>query len=243
MKNLQTILNMSKKFVEIITTIGPKSFSFNILKKMKKEGANIGRLNTKYGCEKEWNQTISHLKKLNFKIMIDINGKKVLDWVNTKDIDYLAISFASSKKQINDIRNKVKDSKVKMISKIESKNGIKNIDQIILASDGLMVARGDLSKNVSFEKVPYFKRLIIKKCKEKKKFVIVATEMLISMVSSKVPKISEVDDVFEAVVDNADAVMLSEETTIGKHPHIVVKTMRKIVNSAEKYNKKFIIQN
>ncbi len=234
---------MASEFVKIIATIGPKSFSFSVLKKMKKEGANIGRINTKYGCEKEWNQTINYLKKLNFEIMVDIKGEKVLDWVNTKKIDYLALSFASSKKQINNIRNKIKDSSVKIISKIESKNGVKNIDQIILASDGLMVARGDLSKNISFEKVPYFKRLIIKRCKEEKKFVIVATEMLISMVSLKVPKISEVDDVFEAVVDNADAVMLSEETTIGKHPPIVVKTMRRIVKSAENYKRKFAICN
>jgi len=102
-----------------------------------------------------------------------------------------------------------------------------------------MVARGDLSKNISFEKVPYFKRLIIKKCKEQNKFVIVATEMLLSMVSSKKPTMSEVDDVFEGVVDGANALMLSEETTIGKHPVIVVKTMKKIIKSAEKYIKNY----
>jgi pyruvate kinase len=224
---------------KIITTIGPSSSGFPVLQKMKKNGANIGRINTKYGNEKDWNKIIKDLKKLKFEVMIDIIGTKNLDWVNTKKIDFLAVSFSNSKQQIKSIRKKINKSNVKIIAKIESQKGTENVDEIISASDGLMVARGDLSKNISFEKVPYFKRLIIKKCKEQNKFVIVATEMLLSMVSSKKPTMSEVDDVFEGVVDGANALMLSEETTIGKHPVIVVKTMKKIIKSAEKYIKNY----
>jgi pyruvate kinase len=227
--------------MEIIATIGPSSSSFSQLKKMKLSGATIARLNTKYGSEKEWDSNILKLKKVGFKIMVDIMGLSVITWVNTKKVDYIAVSYTNSANQIKKIRTLLLDKNIKVISKIETKKGIKNVDEIIDESDGLMIARGDLSKNISFEKVPYFKRLILEKCKRKNKFVIVATEMLLSMVKSKKPTNAEVDDVFDSVLDGANAIMLSEETAIGKHPVLVVSTMKKIYKNAQKLMKKGII--
>jgi pyruvate kinase len=225
--------------VLIIATIGPSSFSLPVLKRMKKNGANIARINTKYGNKKEWNSLIKKLKKLNYLIMIDIKGNNVINWINTQKIDFLAVSYANSSKQIKQIRELLIDKKVKVISKIETKRGLKNADALIKTSDGLMIARGDLSKNTSYELVPYFKRELLKKCILENKFVIVATEMLLSMVALRKPSNAEVDDVFEAVVDGANAIMLSEETTIGKHPALVVKVMNKIKKNAIKYKEIF----
>lgn len=220
--------------VQIIATIGPSSFSTSVLKRMKENGAHIARLNTKYGDEKEWNSLIKKLKKLGFLIMVDIKGLNVIDWVNTKKIDFLAVSYANNSKQIRHIRELIFDKTVKIISKIETKRGLTNADSLIKESDGLMIARGDLSRNVSFENVPFFKRQLLEKCKREKKYVIVATEMLLSMVNSRKPSNAEVDDVFNSVLDGANALMLSEETTIGKHPALVVRIMNKIKVTAEK---------
>ncbi len=219
---------------KVVATIGPSSFKH--LKKMKDSGMNIARINTKYGNNDEWEWVISHLKKHNIEIMVDIKGLGVLDWVLSQDIDYLAVSYAKNSAQIKKIKKKL-DKNVKVVSKIETIEGIKNIDGLIKNSYGLMVARGDLSENVSFEKVPYYKNMIIDKCIKQNKFTIVATEMLMSMVDFKKPTNAEVDDVFSSVIEGAKGVMLSEETAIGKYPVLSVKTMVKIVKEAEKYLK------
>jgi pyruvate kinase len=223
---------------KIIATIGPKSCSFNIMKNLKTRGVDIIRINTKYGKEKEWNSIIKNSKKLSLDIMIDIKSMKFLDWINSIKINYLAISYTQNASQIKKIRNLIQDKSVKIISKIESQKGLKNIDSIINESDGIMIARGDLSRNVSFEKVPYYKIMILDKCNSKKKFVIVATEMLLSMTKSKVPTNAEVEDVFSAVVEGGNAVMLSEETAIGNYPVLSVSVMKKIIINAEKYLEK-----
>lgn len=220
---------------KIIATIGPKSMSFPIVKQMKFNGLNIARINTKWGNEKQWNSIIKILKKLKIEIMIDIKNLEVINWINKQKINYLAVSYAQNSKQIKKIKNLVDDKKIKIISKIETRKGLNNIEELIKISDGIMVARGDLSRNISFEKVPYYKKLIIDKCRAKRKFVIVATEMILSMVKSKTPTNAEVEDVFSAVVEGGNALMLSEETAIGKYPLLTVKTMKKIIIHAEKY--------
>jgi pyruvate kinase len=220
---------------KIIATVGPSSFSLPILKGMKKEGMDIARINTKYGNEKEWENVIKKLKILKIEIMIDIKSLENLNWVNKQKIDYLAVSYAQDSKQIKKIKSLINDNKIKIISKIESKKGLKNIDSLIEISYGIMIARGDLSKNIPFEKVPYFKKIIIDKCNKKKKFVIIATEMLLSMIQSIKPTNAEVEDVFSAVIQKGNALMLSEETAIGNHPKIAVKTMKRIIKNAEKY--------
>ena len=98
-----------------------------------------------------------------------------------------------------------------------------------------MVARGDLGKHIAIEKLPIFQKIILKQCKKKRKMGITATEMLLSMTKSKVPERSEATDVANAVIDGSQAVMLSEETAIGKYPVLAVKTMKSIIAETEKY--------
>ncbi len=217
---------------KIIATIGPSSQ--NLIPRLIENGMNIARINTKYGNKKEYERNISILKKYNCKILIDINSKKMVDWINSQKIDYLAISFADGVRKINSIRKLIHDKSVKIISKIENQKGIDNIDSIIDVSDGIMLARGDLGKNISYEKVPIVQKLIMKKCHKKNKFDITATEMLLSMINSKTPTNAEVSDVANAILDGSDALMLSEETAIGKYPALSVKVMRKIINEIEK---------
>lgn len=218
---------------KIICTIGPSSMSLSKLKKMKENGMSIARINTKHGDFKQWEKIISNCKKINCQIMIDIKCKDFLSWVKEKKPEYLAISYAESEKYIRGVIKEI-DPHTKVISKIESKKGILNFKNVIDASWGIMIARGDLSKNLSFEKVPAAQNLIIKKTIRNKKFVIVATEMLLSMVNSKKPTNAEASDVFLAVLNGADATMLSEETAIGKYPSLAVEAMRKILIEAEK---------
>ena len=220
---------------KIIATIGPASSSYAALKKMIHNGMDIARINTKYGSIKQYLQDIRLLKKAGkCKILFDIKGLKMIGWLKTQDFDYLAVSFADTASQIRRIRKLFSPRKIKIISKIETKKGIRNINHLIKESDGIMVARGDLGKNITLEKVPIVQKLIIKKCNKEKKMVITATEMLLSMTKSKTPERAEASDVANAVLDGSDALMLSEETAIGKYPSLAVKTMNSIIKETEK---------
>ncbi len=222
-----------KKRVEIIATIGPSSFSKKILLELVKSGMSIARINTKYGDIEEYKRTLKILKKTKCKIMFDIKNLEILDWIKLQEYDYLAVSFAESRGQIRKIK-KIVGKKIKIISKIESERGLENLDELISESDGIMVARGDLGKSIKMERVPITQKIIIRKCNLKRKMVITATEILLSMVNSKSPGKAEVSDVANAVLDGSDAVMLSEETTIGRYPVLALKTMRKIIDETEK---------
>ena len=149
--------------------------------------------------------------------------------------DYLALSFVTSKEDVIAARKIIEDSggDALIISKIESQKGIENIDEIIEVSDGIMVARGDLGVEVSLEKLPMLQKGIIKKCREKGKFAIVATEMLASMYKNPRPTRAEVSDVANAILDGTDCVMLSGETTIGQHPIESVEIMSRICKYVE----------
>ena len=132
-----------------------------------------------------------------------------------------------------------------IISKIESVTGIENLDEIIEVSDGIMIARGDLGVEVPMEMLPFYQKMIINKCREQGKFCIVATEMLVSMKKSIRPTRAEVSDVANAVFNGTDAVMLSDETTVGNYPIETVKTMAAICRNAENhynYDKKFDVK-
>ena len=218
----------------IIATIGPSSRDVQILKRMVKAGMSIGRINTKYADEAETLELKNKLESLGCEVMIDIIGKKAIPYLKNLNFDYLALSFASSARQINALRKEFYPREIKIISKIENEKGVKNLHSIIKASNGLMVARGDLGKNIKLEKLPVQQKLIIRECNQFKKFVITATEMLLSMVNSKTPTRAEVSDVANAVLDGSDAVMLSEETAIGKYPTVAVKVMAKVVKETEK---------
>ncbi|MCL5794930.1 MAG: pyruvate kinase [Patescibacteria group bacterium] len=224
---------------EIIATIGPASDNFPTLKEMVKAGMNIIRLNTKYGSLEEYLNVTNSLRKIDgIKIMYDIKTDDLLPWLKNQEFDYLAVSFAETAKQIKKYHDYF-DKKIKIVAKIESKKGIDNIDSLIDAADGIMVARGDLGSHISLEDVPIFQKLIIKKCNAKKKFVITATEMLLSMVDKPEPERAEVSDVANAVLDGSNAVMLSEETSIGQYPALTVKTMARIISETLK-NKKLL---
>ena len=152
-------------------------------------------------------------------------------------VDYIALSFVREAEHISQLRRLLKRAgrEIPIIAKIESFQAIKNIDRIIDASDGVMVARGDLGVEVPLEEVPPHQKMIIRKANLKARPVITATQMLKSMVENKRPTRAEVTDVANAIYDGTDAVMLSEETTIGKYPVDAVKTMKRIAHEAEKH--------
>ena len=149
--------------------------------------------------------------------------------------DYLALSFVNAREDVITAREIIEKAggDALIISKIESRRGIENIDEIIDESDGIMVARGDLGVDVPMEELPVLQKSIIKKCRQKGKFAIVATEMLASMYESPRPTRAEVSDVANAILDGTDCVMLSGETTIGKYPVPAVAVMSKICEYVE----------
>ncbi len=166
-----------------------------------------------------------------------------LQFIFTQRIDWLALSFVRKPVDIIELKKIIKDnnSKLKVIAKIEMPEALKNIRDIIIESDGVMIARGDLGVEIPVEQVPIIQKDIIRKCMHRAKPVIVATQMMESMIDRTKPNRSEVTDVANAVLEGADAVMLSGETATGKYPTLVVQTMSNIIMEVEKtvydYNK------
>lgn len=159
-----------------------------------------------------------------------------LEFIIDQKLDWVALSFVRNVKDLIILRNKLeeKKSKTKIIAKIEKPEAIENIRDIIVESDGIMVARGDLGVELPIEKVPLIQKQIIKKCLHRAKPVIVATQMMESMIERTKPNRSEITDVANAVLEGADAVMLSGETATGAHPTLVVETMVKIIEEVER---------
>lgn len=151
------------------------------------------------------------------------------------EIDYLGLSFVRDVKDILELKEVIKkyNGKIKIISKIEKPQALKNIDEIITKSAGIMVARGDLGIEISPEKVPIVQKEIIKKANAQRKVVIVATQMLESMVENPIPTRAEASDVANAIIDGTDAIMLSGETAAGKYPLEAVKMMESIAINVE----------
>ena len=159
-----------------------------------------------------------------------------LDFIMTQNVDWIALSFV---REVDDIRGLKKiliknNCSAKVIAKIEKPQAIVNIRDIINESDGIMIARGDLGVELPVEKVPLIQKEIIKKCMHRAKPVIVATQMMESMMTRIKPNRSEITDVANAVLEGADALMLSGETATGDHPALVIKTMTKIILEIEK---------
>ena len=152
------------------------------------------------------------------------------------DVDWVALSFVRNASDIKNLRKIIKkfDSNTKIIAKIEKPQALKNIDGIIEESDGLMVARGDLGVEMPMETVPVHQKKIVFKCNLACKPVIIATQMLESMVTQKTPTRAETNDVANAVLDGAAAVMLSAESATGENPLLAVQSMDRIINSVEK---------
>ena len=154
----------------------------------------------------------------------------------SQDIDYIAASFvrrASDVLAIKELLSEYQGDRVKVIAKIENQEGLENIDDIIKDSDGIMVARGDLGVEIPTEDVPIYQKGIIKKCIEASKPVIIATQMLDSMIRNPRPTRAETSDVANAIYDGADAIMLSGETAIGRYPVEALLTMGRIARRVE----------
>jgi len=149
-------------------------------------------------------------------------------------VDYVAMSFLRTPSDVRAVRKLIPSDGPKLIAKIEKKEAVQNLQGILDQSDGAMVARGDLGIEVPIETVPAIQKRIIGRCNRAGKPVIVATQMLLSMVNSPVPSRAEVTDVSTAILDGTDAVMLSEETTVGKYPFEAVRMLDRIARSTEK---------
>ena len=161
--------------------------------------------------------------------------KEFVKFAIDNKIDYLGLSFVRNAKDITELKNLIEEhkGKIKIISKIEKPQAIKNIDEIIEKSSGIMVARGDLGIEISPEKVPIVQKEIIKKANAQRKAVIVATQMLESMIENPIPTRAEASDVANAIIDGTDAIMLSGETAAGKYPIEAVKMMTAIAEEVE----------
>ena len=177
--------------------------------------------------------------KLNIPYVSDAD-REDLDYACSHGGEFLAISFVSTKEDVLEIKEILREHDrldLKIICKIESELGIKNLEEILEVSDGVMVARGDLGTEVASEKLPIIQKHIIKVCRKMGKICVVATEMLETMMENTRPKRAETSDIANAVLDGTDAVMLSGETTVGKHPIETVTAMARICEVTEQYAK------
>lgn len=194
-------------------------------------------------CKIESGGTLSPKKGMNLPGMklstpsITEKDYKDLEFVLKHRVDYVALSFVRKPEDVIELKNWLKknDHSVPVIAKIEKKEAVERLDDILKVSDGLMVARGDLGVELPPQEVPVLQKQIIRKCNECGKLVITATQMLESMIHNPIPTRAEASDVANAVWDGTDVVMLSGETSVGKYPVKAVKIMNDIILNAEKH--------
>jgi len=215
------LLDDGKLQLEVIDTNRKNQFTAKVI--------HGGILSSKKGVNFP-NTTIS-MPCLTEKDLID------LDFAIEQKVDWIGLSFVRNAQDIVELKAIIdsKSSNAKVIAKIEKPEAVKDIDNIIRASDALMVARGDLGVEVPYQTVPLIQKMIINKAIIHAKPVIVATQMMETMITNITPTRAEVNDVANAVLDGADAVMLSGETSVGAHPVEVIKTMAKIVTEMETF--------
>ncbi len=177
--------------------------------------------------------------KLDFSALTDKDRKDVKVAIRER-VDYIAQSFVGSGGDIRLLKDIVrpKHPSCRIFAKVESREALANIDDIINEADGIIVARGDLGICVPIYKVPVIQKEIIKKCRRSGKPVVVATQMLENMRTERLPTRAEVCDVSNAILDGADGLLLSAETAVGKHPHKAVDMMNKIIKNTENYQSK-----
>jgi pyruvate kinase len=193
----------------------------------------------KITCKVSEGGTISSRKGVNLPgVDLPISSVTDKDWQDLEfglanGVDWVAVSFVQKEQDILDVKEKVA-YKAAVLAKIEMPNAVKRIDQIIEASDAIMVARGDLGVECPIEDVPAIQKKIIRKCRKAGKPVIVATQMLESMIENASPTRAEVSDVANATFEGADALMLSAESAAGKFPEKAVQTMNNVIQRAEK---------
>lgn len=166
----------------------------------------------------------------------EARDKKDFEIILKHKIDVVFASFINCRKEVESLKKLIGSSDVLIFSKIETLRGVENIDEIIEVSDGIMIARGDLGVEMTASKMFSTQKKITIKCREAKKPVICATQMLETMIQNPVPSRAEITDVGNAVFDQFDGLLLSGETAVGKFPTLTVRTMRKIIEDAEAYH-------
>ncbi|BBM88364.1 pyruvate kinase [Spirochaetota bacterium] len=182
------------------------------------------------------NKTLN-VPKVDLKLnILDERDKATLTYVCKKRFNWIAASFINCAQDIITIKKFIADKNpnLKIIAKIETRTGVKNIDEIIAISDGVMIARGDLGENFPYEQIPSLQNLILQKTQRQGKLIIVATQMLETLMTHVTPKRPEVTDVAIAVRSRVDAVMLSGETAVGHYPLKAIDVMHKIISETEK---------
>ncbi len=216
------LLDDGKLALEVVSTDGKSEFKAKVV--------HGGILSSKKGVN--FPNTRISMPSLTEKDLID------LDFALEQNVDWIGLSFVRSGRDIIELKHIIanKKCKAKVIAKIEKPEAIDDIDAIIKESDGLMVARGDLGVEIPYQNVPIIQKMLINKCIIHAKPIIVATQMMESMITNITPTRAEVNDVANAVLDGADAVMLSGETSVGKFPVDVIKTMSNIVTEMEKFD-------
>ena len=217
------VLDDGKVVLEVVKTDGEKTVKLKVL-----YGVNIS---SRKGVNLP--DTSLSLPSLTKKDKLD------LDFILTQPVHWIALSFVRTAGDVKDLQSRIKKAghSAKVISKIEKPQAIDNIDKIIKQSDGIMIARGDLGVEVPMERLPSMQKMIIGKCLQRGAPVIVATQLMDSMITNPSPTRAEILDVANAVIDGTDAVMLSAETAVGRHPVTVIQAMTKIIKEAERNHK------
>ncbi|MBU0613073.1 hypothetical protein KKB10_03570 [Patescibacteria group bacterium] len=233
---------------KIICTIGPASRDCSTLSQLIQTGADIFRFNLKYNTPAGHGQIIDkardEAKKLGrkIKILVDLPNssfQKGIDLAIRKKADYIALSHVMQAEEAFKVRQIISKAKLSasIIAKIETRESLVNFSEILNEVDDVMVARGDLGEVIPIEKIPFVQKELIQVCNKSGKMIIVATEMLLSMISNKEPSRAEVSDVANAVLEGSNMVMLSEETAIGRYPVESIRIMSKVIFEAESWKK------
>ena len=235
---------------KIIATIGPAVDDKKSLEKLIKAGVSVFRLNFKHSSLRWHRLQMKRIREvageldLPVGLMIDLRGPegrveepttlfsedfKAISLAKNYEADFVALSFVRDEEDLLNLRRALEKEALRaaVIAKIENQTAIENFEKILLKADGIMVARGDLGVELPIEEVPFWQKYIIDRCLKVGKPVITATEMLLSMTKSPRPTRAEVSDIANSVYDYADALMLSEETAIGKYPLEAVGMMRR----------------
>ena len=252
---------------QIVATIGPATREVKVLEDMMLHGMDIARLNFSHGTYEEHEEYINNIREAAQKagkevpIMQDLPGsrrktesghefaggeqmitekdKRDLIFGIKHNVEYVIMSYVGKAEDILELKGLITQGggNQKIVAKIERPEAIENFDEILKVCDAVLIGRGDLGQNIPLEQLPFAQLELIEKCNKTGRPVITATQMLLSMVEEKEPTRAEVTDVANAILNGTDAVMLSEETAIGKNPEEVIEMMEKIVLEAEKHKK------
>ncbi|MEK7109532.1 MAG: pyruvate kinase [Patescibacteria group bacterium] len=249
--------------VQIIATLGPTSATPEILQALLAAGVDVVRFNLSWTAPTELRAQVGLVRTVAAKagravpVIADLPGPRVQESAGHKfnaqesvptahdvqlialctelKIEYVGVSFVGKAAELRRVREALGGAPTRIVAKIERAEALENLAEIIAAADGVMVARGDLGHAIPLEQVPFVQERIVREASAAGKPVIVATDMLRSMIQSQEPTRAEVGDVATAVLQGADAIMLSDETAVGIHPTEVVVTMERIALEAEKH--------